>query len=89
MGCLLLLLILISPRLALFVLWIATNFVDRAFDTFIVPFLGLIFFPITTLTYVLAYAPVRGVSGLGWVLVVIAFLLDLSAFGGAARYRRA
>jgi hypothetical protein len=89
MGCFFVLLILISPRLALFFLWIATDFVDRAFEGFLVPFLGLLLFPITTLTYVLAYQPVVGVSGFGWVLVAIAFLLDLSSFGGASRYRRA
>jgi hypothetical protein len=89
MGCLLLLIALVSPRLALLILWISTNFVDRAFDSFFVPLLGIVFFPITTLVYVLAYAPVTGVGGLGWVFVAGAFLLDISSYGGAARYRRA
>jgi hypothetical protein len=88
MGCLLLIIAAFSPRLALFILWIATNFVDRAFDNWFWPLLGLVFFPITTLIYVLAYQPVVGVSGFGWVLVFFGLLLDLSAYGGAARYRR-
>jgi hypothetical protein len=89
MGCLLLLLALISPRLALFIIWIGTNLVDRAFDSFFVPLLGIVFFPITTLVYVLAYSPVTGVGGLGWVFVASGFLLDISSYGGAERYRRA
>jgi hypothetical protein len=89
MGCIFLLIALISPRLAFLILWIATNLVDRAFDSVLVPLLGIVFFPITTLVYVLVYAPVTEVSGLGWVLVGIAFLLDISSYGGAARYRRA
>jgi len=89
MGCLFVLILLISPRFALFILWIATTMVDRAFDGFIVPLLGLIFLPLTTLGYVLAYQPGPGVSGFGWVVVVFAFLMDLSSFGGAKRYRQA
>jgi hypothetical protein len=89
MGCLLLLIALISPRLALLVLWLTTNFVDRAFDSVLVPLLGIVLFPITTLVYVLAYAPGPGVGGLGWVMVGIAFILDVSSYGGASRHRRA
>jgi hypothetical protein len=87
--CFVLLIALISPRLALFILWIATTMVDRAFDGFILPLLGLIFLPITTLIYVLAYQPGPGVSGIGWVFVAFGFLMDLSALGGAKRYRQA
>ena len=56
MGCLVLLASLISPRLALALVWIFTDFVDRAYDSFIVPFLGLLVLPWTTLIYALAYA---------------------------------
>jgi hypothetical protein len=88
MGCLLALLAAISPRLALALVWIFTNLVDRAFTGFLVPLLGLIFLPFTTLLYVLAYRPAVGVSGWGWFLVFVGLLFDLGSYGGGAFGRR-
>jgi hypothetical protein len=88
-GCLLAIIGFFSPRLLLIILWIFTNFVDRAFDSWIVPALGLVFAPITTVVYVLVYSPVLGVSTLGWILVVFAVIADLGAYSGSYRgYRR-
>jgi hypothetical protein len=88
MGCLLAVFAGFFPRLALVCLWIFTNDVDRAYDSFIVPLLGLIFLPLTTLVYALAWSPVGGVEGIEWLWVGIALVLDLSAYGGGARARR-
>jgi hypothetical protein len=88
MGCLLALLAAISPRLALILVWIFTNLVDRAFEGFLLPLLGLIFLPLTTLVYVLAYQPVTGVTGWGWFFVVLAVLFDLGSYGGGVFSRR-
>lgn len=88
MGCLFALLAAISPRLALVLVWIFTNLVDRAFTGFLLPLLGLIFLPFTTLLYVLAYQPLVGVSGWGWVLVIVGLLFDLGSYGGGAFGRR-
>jgi hypothetical protein len=63
MGCLLALLAAISPRLALLLVWIFTDLVDRAFTGFLLPLFGLILLPFTTLLYVLAYQPLIGVTG--------------------------
>ena len=65
MGCLLALLAGFAPRVALALVWIFTNLVDRAFNGFLIPLLGLIVFPYATLFYVLAYNPVSGGVG-GW-----------------------
>ncbi|MDI2125587.1 hypothetical protein [Yinghuangia seranimata] len=78
----------LSPRLALALVWIFTTLVDRAFDTFIVPFLGLIVFPFATLMYVFAYQPGLGVTGIGWFVVVLGFLIDFTSTGLFARNRR-
>jgi hypothetical protein len=45
MGCLLALLAGFAPRVALALVWIFTNLVDRAFNGFLIPLLGLIVFP--------------------------------------------
>jgi hypothetical protein len=75
---------LLSPRLALFFVWVFTNFVDRAFDDWIVPALGFVFLPWTTLVYALAYDG-NSVSGLGWFFVVMAFLTDISSYAYSGR----
>jgi hypothetical protein len=52
MGCCLLALISgFFPRIALLLMWIFTNYVDRAFSSLIRPLLGLIFLPFTTITF--------------------------------------
>src|ERR671937_237408 len=51
MGCLLVLLALISPRLVLFLLWIFSDVLSRAFDSWIIPLLGFFLLPWTTLAY--------------------------------------
>ena len=88
MGCLLAIFAGFFPRIALVCLWVFTNDVDRAYDSFIVPLLGLIFLPLTTLVYALAWSPGGGVEGIEWLWVGIALVLDLTAYGGGARARR-
>jgi len=91
-GCLLALLALISPRLVLFLLWIFSNVLSRAFDSWIIPLLGFFLLPWTTLTYTAFWDWGSGhhVTGFEWFFVVVAFLIDLGAIGGGrrARWRR-
>jgi hypothetical protein len=89
MGCLFILLALISARIALIFMWIFTNLVDRAFDSFIVPLLGVVFLPWTTLMYVVLWSPGSGVSGWEWILVALGFVVDIGSYGRGAAQRRA
>lgn len=82
MGCLFALLAGFAPRIALVLVWIFTNLVDRAFHGFVLPLLGLIIFPYATLFYVLAYSPVTGVNGWGWAFVVLGFIFDIGHWAG-------
>ena len=85
-GCLLVLLGSAFPRLALVLTWIFTERVDVAFDGgVLLPFAGLVFLPYTTLFWVIAYAPVEGVTGVGWILVTFGLLLDLAHLFGGGR----
>jgi hypothetical protein len=86
-ACLFALLSVFFPRLGLLCVWIFTNEVEQAFDGFILPLLGLIFLPLTTLVYALLWAPFGGVEGIEWFWVVLAFLFDVGALGGGARSR--
>jgi hypothetical protein len=88
-GCLLVLLGSAFPRIALILTWIFTSRVDIAFDgEFLLPLAGLIFLPYTTFFYVIAYAPIAGVSTIGWVFVIFGVLLDLANWFGSGREGR-
>jgi hypothetical protein len=67
-------------RLALLLVWVLTPLVNRAFHGgWVLPLLGILILPITTLVYVLVYFISGSVTGWGWLWVVLAFLLDLGA----------
>jgi hypothetical protein len=89
-GCCLLALIgLFSPRLAIFLLAVFTNDLSRAFDSWLVPLLGFFLLPWTTLVYTLLWTTSRHVDGVEWVLVGAAVLLDIGVVGGGqGRFRR-
>lgn len=76
-------------RVALLVIWFTTPLVTRAFHGgWIMPLLGMIFFPLTTLTYTIVFALAGSVTGSAWLWVVGALLLDLVSYGGQASKRR-
>ena len=87
-GCLFALIALLSPRLAVFLLWAFTNYVDRAFNGWFLPLLGIVFAPWTTLMYVLVYAPAGPIHVAGWILVGLGVILDLNSWAQAATNRR-
>lgn len=87
MGCLVVLLALISPRLALFAIWIFSDLLSRAFESWFVPLLGFFLLPWTTLAYAVMWSSSDGVVGFEWFIVILAFLADLSSY--AAQSRRA
>jgi phosphoglycerol transferase MdoB-like AlkP superfamily enzyme len=89
MGCFVVLFALISPRLALFFVWLFSDLLSRAFDSWFVPFLGFFLLPWTTLAYAAMYASSNRVSGFEWFIVVLAFLIDLGSYARGRRERLA
>jgi hypothetical protein len=88
MGCLLALFAGFFPRFALFLVWILRpGRVDAAFDTFLLPLLGIIFLPFATLMYVLLYTPGVGLSGWEWFWVVFSAILDIGHWGAGYTQR--
>ena len=86
MGCYLVVIASwLSPRLALFLLWLFGDRLSFAFESFWMGFLGFLILPWTTLCYALAYAPVAGVRGLGWVFVAFGLVLDIMSWGGGGK----
>jgi hypothetical protein len=53
MPCLLLILLLAFPRLALVLLFLFSNYLQRAYHGLLLPLVGFLFLPLTTLAYAL------------------------------------
>jgi hypothetical protein len=88
MCCLALIAGFIGPRVALFIWWVLGDKVDAAFSTWIWPLLGLVFLPWTTLAYVIAWGPLDGVSGLGWLVVGLGLAGDIATYGARSAKSR-
>ena len=78
-------------RLALFArgalafIWLITPFVTRAFHRdWIVPLVGIIFLPFTTLVVVFATLDDGSVAEWEWLWIALALLLDLIAHSSSA-----
>ena len=61
--------------------------VGAAFNTFLIPLLGIIFLPFATLIYVLFYTPGGGLPGWEWLWVLLAGLLDIGHWGASYTQR--
>ena len=78
--CLVFLIALFAPRVALALMWIFGERVNDAFDTALWPVLGLVFAPLATIMYVLVWDPQTGVTGGEWLLVAAAGAVDVISF---------
>ncbi len=68
-------------------LWLFTDLLSRAFDSWIVPLLGFFLLPWTTLAYAVMWASSDGVNGFEWFIVALAFLFDIGSFAKGSRRR--
>jgi hypothetical protein len=88
MCCLVTTLILLGPRAAIVIWWLAASARwDAAFTTFWWPLMGFLFFPWTTLMFVVV-APRGTVRGFDWFWLGLAALTDLGSYTGGAYGRR-
>lgn len=87
MPCCITLIALAAPRIALFLVWAASDYLGRAYETVWVPLLGFFFLPTTTLAYAWAINTRGEVKGFPLAVVVLAALIDVGALGGSRRKR--
>ena len=76
--------VFLGPRAAVLFWWIFGDRVELAFDSWIVPLLGLIFLPWTMLSYLVVWSPVGGANGAEWLVVALGFVLDLATYSARA-----
>ena len=89
MPCLLALVVLAFPRVVLVLMWLFSNVLHRAYHNMIIPLLGFIFLPITTIVYAWLVTNHMPIEGFNLIILIVAVLLDAGSHGGGMRsYRR-
>jgi hypothetical protein len=88
MSCLVVILFLIFPRLTLVLLFFFTNYLQRAYHGLLVPLLGFLFLPLTTLVYAWMINNADPIAGINLIILMIAVVIDLGGLGGGEYHRR-
>jgi uncharacterized oligopeptide transporter (OPT) family protein len=88
MPCLLALLMIAFPRVAIVLLWLFTNFFVRAYHSILILIIGFIFLPLTTIVYAWIVNTGNPVAGIYLVAIIIAVLADIGLIGGHEWGRR-
>lgn len=88
MPCLLLILFLAFPRIALLLLFLLSNYLQHAYHGLIIPLLGFVFLPLTTLAYAWMANSALPATGINLLILIIAVVIDLGGIGGGEYHRR-
>ena len=88
MGCLIVILLLLFPRIALVLLFFTTNYLQRAYHNLLVPLLGFIFLPLTTLVYAWMTNNNMPLAGMNLIILIVAVVIDVGGLSGGEYHRR-
>ena len=88
MPCLFLILVLAFPRLVLLVLFFFTDYLNHAYQNLLLPLIGLIFLPLTTIAYAWMVNSHLPLEGANLLILILAVVLDLGGLGGGEYHRR-
>ncbi len=88
MPCLLLILVLAFPRIALVLLFFFSNYLQRAYHGLLLPLLGFLFLPLTTLAYAWMVNTRQPIEGINLLILVVAIVIDVGGLGGGEYHRR-
>jgi hypothetical protein len=75
--------------LALFVVFLFSDLLSRAFDSWVLPLLGFFLLPWTTLAYAAMWdigGGANGVEGFEWFIVILAFFADLASYASKSAF---
>lgn len=89
MPCLLLLLVVAFPRVVLVLVAIFDPaWLDHVYHGLLVPLLGFLFLPLTTLTYAWLMNSHRDLTGANLLILIVAVIIDAGGLGGGEWHRR-
>src|ERR1700674_5830940 len=85
MPCALLLVVLLFPRVALALMCFCSTYLQQAFHAgLVLPVLGFIFLPLTTIVYAWELNSGMPTQGINLLWLLIAVIIDLGGLGGGA-----
>jgi len=87
MPCLLLILFVAFPRVALVLIFLFSNYLQRAYHGLLLPLIGFLFLPLTTLAYAWMVNTGLPTSGTNLLILIVAVVIDLGGLGGGAYHR--
>lgn len=87
MPCILLLVVLAFPRVVLVLMFLLSNYLGRAYHNLLIPILGFIFLPLTTIVYAWEVNSHMPLTGVNLFLLIIAAVIDVGGLGGGYRRR--
>jgi len=82
MPCLLAVLAVAFPRVAIILLWLFTNFFSHVFNNILIPILGFIFLPLTLIVYTYMHNTGQPIGTTQLIFLFIAAIVDLGIVGG-------
>jgi hypothetical protein len=88
MPCLLVLLVLAFPRIVLLLMFFMSNYLQHAYNGLLIPLLGFIFLPLTTLAYAWEVNNHMPLEGVNLIILLVAVIIDLGGLGGGEWHRR-
>jgi hypothetical protein len=88
MPCLLLLLVLAFPRVVLVLMFLLSTYLTRAYHGLLLPILGFIFLPLTTIVYAWEVNSRYPIEGVYLLVLVIAVIIDVGGLSGGEWHRR-
>jgi hypothetical protein len=88
MPCLVLILLVAFPRIALVLLFLFSNYLQRAYHGLIVPLVGFLFLPLTTLAYAWMTNSGLTLAGVNLLILIIAVVIDVGGLGSGAYHQR-
>jgi hypothetical protein len=88
MPCLVVIIVLAFPRIVLAFLFLTSTYLNRAYHNLLIPAIGFIFLPLTTLAYAWMLNSNMPLEGINLLILLIAVVVDLGGIGGGEYHRR-
>ncbi|HTT63689.1 MAG TPA: hypothetical protein VMG35_17675 [Bryobacteraceae bacterium] len=88
MPCLIVIVVLAFPRVVLVCLWLFTRYLQHAYHGLLIPLIGFLVLPITTLAYAWMVNTHRPIDGINLIILIVAVVIDLGGLSGGEYHRR-
>jgi hypothetical protein len=88
MPCLLVIVVAAFPRVVLVLMFLLSNYIQRAYHNLLIPLLGFFFLPLTTIAYAWMVNSRMPLEGINLGILLVAVIVDVGGLGGGEYHRR-